>query len=309
MKNIRNFILLVFMAVSLAACSDSDDYNADTAPSFYKPASGRRMVAQVKTTNIIGGRDYSWEHNFSYDAQGRIKQIDSKMVHHRAVQFDNSVRYYKCYITSQANYYYDNDKLRVDYTLSREYPDYQSWNTTESEKDRGVFDDNGTLTRMAAMYLEYSGTQLQRADTSDGLIVMPWRDNRGNVTGYVKYLAMHADNDSVLLDRRNDVKYSSIKNKTNFDFSGYFGYWGVEQATYANRTEYYASYQLAAFGMLGATSPNLPFAIVERDSNGNVVIENGSPKYLYGEWEFDSQDCPVSYTDGTGRRTEIKYVE
>ena len=308
-KSIFYILLMALVSTSLVACSDDDDYNANTAVSPYEPVPGRRMVAQIKTTNSVEGREYSWEHNFEYDTQGRIRQINSNIVHHRAVQFDNVVRYYKCYITSQANYYFDNEKFRVEYTLSREYPEFPDWNTTERSKDYGVFNENGTLAEISSMDLEYSATQLQRAYTDAGLIITPSRDASGNVTGYIKYMAMYAGNDSVMLDRKNDVRYSSTRNKTNFDFSGYFGYWGVEQATYANRTEYYASYQLAAFGMLGATSPYLPLAIVERDSKGNIVKEEGAPKYLYGKWSFDSQNCPVAFTDGTGRRTEIKYVE
>ena len=308
-KKFFYMLLMSLLTVSLVSCNDDDDYNPDTAVTPYEPVPGRRMVAQVKTTNTIDGRDYSWEHNFEYDAQGRIKQINSNIVHHRAIQFDNTVRYYKCYITSQANYYFNDKKFRVEYSLSREYPDYPSWNTTEHGKDHGIFNSNGTLTEIPSIDLEYSATQLQRAYCDGGYIIAPARDAAGNVTGFTKYLAMDAESDSVIMDRKNDVRYSSVRNRTNFDFSGYFGYWGVEQATYANRTEYYASYQLAAFGMLGATSPRLPLAIVERDSKGNVVMEEGLPKYLYGKWEYDSQECPVAFTDGNGRRTEIKYVE
>lgn len=309
MKNILKFMLFALMAVSFAACSDSEDYNADTAVSPYRPVPGRRLVAQVKTTNTIEGRDYSWVHDFEYDAQGRIRQIDSKMVHHRAQQFENKTRYYKCNITSQANYYYYDEKLHVEYSLSREYPDYKDWNTAENGKDKGVFNSNGTLVEFSSIDLEYNMTQLQRAFNDANNIIAPTRDASGNVTGYVKYMALDAEEDTVIIDRKDEVRYSATKNKTNFDFSAYFGYWGVEQAIYANRTEYYASYQLAAFGMLGATSAYLPLGIKARDGKGNVIMEDGATKYLYGKWEFDGQGCPTSYTDGNGRRTEIKYVD
>lgn len=309
MRNIFKVMLFSLLAVSFVACSENDAYDADSAVTPYEPVPGRRMVSKITTTNTIDGRNYSWEHNFIYDIHGRIKQINSNMVHHRAVRFDNAVRFYKCDIKSQANYYFDNERLRVEYSVSKEYPEYPDWNESESDKDYGVFKENGTLAEFSSMDLEYSSTQLQKAHIDGGLIIAPARDATGNVTGYVKYLAMDAETDSVLFDRRNDVRYSSFRNKTNFDFSGYFGYWGIEQATYANRSEYYASYQLAAFGMLGATSSYLPLAIVERDSEGALVKVDGAPKYLYGKWEFDSQDCPVLFTDGTGRRTEIEYVE
>ena len=70
-------LLLFALCVSFAACSDGDDYNANTAESHYKPVEGRRMVAQVKTVNTVDGRNYSWEHNFTYDVHGRIKEINS----------------------------------------------------------------------------------------------------------------------------------------------------------------------------------------------------------------------------------------
>lgn len=302
-------LLLTLLCMGFAACSDSDDYNANTAVTPYEPVPGLKMVAQVKTTNTIDGRGYSWEHNFEYDAQNRIRQINSKMIHHRAVQFNDVVRFYKCNITSQANYYYNDKDIRVEYTLSREYPEFPDWNTTEDGKDYGVFNSNGTLASFSSMDFEYSATQLRKAFAESGMMIAPARDASGNVTGHTKYLVMDAESDSVMVDRKNDFRYSSFKNRTNFDFSGYFGYWGVEQAIYANRTEYYASYQLAAFGMLGATSSYLPLSIMERDSEGKPVMENGAPKYLYGRWEFDSQECPVLFTDGTGRRTEIKYIE
>ena len=302
-------MMISLLTVSLVSCNEDDDYNADTAVTPYEPVPGRRMVAQVKTTNTIDGRDYSWEHNFEYDAQGRIKQINSTMVHHRAVQFDNYVRYYRCNITSQANYYFNDKNFRVEYSLSREYPEYPSWNTTERGKDHGMFNSNGTLAEISSIDLEYSATQLQRVYNDAGNIITPTRDASGNVTGYIKYLPNGTEEDSVVLNRKNDVRYSSVRNKTNFDFSAYFGYWGVEQSIYANRTEYYASYQLAAFGMFGATSPYLPLGITARDNKGNAIMEDGATKYLYGKWEYDSQNYPVAFTDGNGRRTEIKYVE
>ena len=310
MKNILKLMLFAFMAVSFAACSDSDDYNADTAVTPYEPIPGRRLVAQVKTTNNIDGRVYSWEHNFSYDALGRIKEINSNIVHHRAVNFDNVVRYYVCNITSKANYYYNGERFRVEYGISKEYPGYPDWNSRDNGKDEGLFNENGMLTKMSTMDITYSKTQLQRVYADGGNIYEPQRDGRGNVTGYVQRYLMNEGSDSVVFDRSNDFLYSGVKNESNFDFSGYFGYWGVEQGIYANRVEYYAAYQLAAFGMLGATSNYLPSAMLSRDAKGNIIKDdNGNQKYLYGKWQYDAEGCPVSFVDGSGRRTEIKYVD
>ena len=103
---------------------------------------------------------------------------------------------------------------------------------------------------------------------------------------------------------------ANIKNKTNFDFSGYFGYWGIERAIPALYTEYYAPYHLTAFGMLGSTSSYLPLAQLARDNKGKPLTDDsGSQYYLYGSWELDSKGCPISFVDGSGRKTEIRYVE
>ena len=43
---------------------------------------------------------------------------------------------------------------------------------------------------------------------------------------------------------------------------------------------------------------------------GNIIKDdNGNQKYLYGEWQYDAEGCPVSFVDGSGRRTEMKYVD
>ena len=311
MKNILRLMILSLCAVAFVACSDGDDYNADTAVSPYEPVQGRRLVAQVKTTNTIDGRDYSWEHNFAYDAQGRIKEINSSFVHYRAYKFDNVVRYYKCYITSQANYYFKGKNFSVEYSVSKEYPDYPAWNTRENGKNNGQFNANGTLASFLSLDFVYSATQLKEAHADGGNMYLPCRDSSGNVTGYQLFGKNEEGVDSLILDRGREVRYGGMKNKTNFDFSGYFGYWGLERAVPAIATEYYAYYQLTAFGMMGATSSNLPLALLSRDKNGKPVVdeETGSYLYLYGQWELDSKDCPVSYVDGTGRKTVIRYVD
>jgi hypothetical protein len=153
--------------------------------------------------------------------------------------------------------------------------------------------------------------QLQEAHADGSHIYVPYRDAMGNVTGYQTRYLNNDGKDSLVLDRSRDFMYGGIRNNTNFDFSGYFGYWGLERAVPAIATEYYAYYQLTAFGMMGATSSNLPLALLSRDKNGKPVVdeETGSYLYLYGQWELDSKDCPVSYVDGTGRKTVIRYVD
>lgn len=310
MKNIFRFMLLSLCAVAFVACSDSEDYNADTAVTPYEPVPGRRMVAQVKTTNTLDGRTYSWEHNFSYDAQGRIKEINSNFVHYRKIPFDGVVRVYKCIITSQANYYFRGDELSVEYSVSKEYPDYPDWNTRENGKNKGFFNEDGVLESFLSLDLVYSKMQLSKAHADGGHIYVPYRDVLGNVTGYQTRYNNDDDKDSIVLDRSVDFKYGYNKNNTNFDFSGYFGYWGLEKAIPAIATEYYAYYQLTAFGMMGSTSSYLPLAQLARDKDGKPLTDDsGAPLYLYGRWEFDSNDYPISYVDGSGRKTEIRYVE
>lgn len=295
MKTLTKLFILLLSFVAVA-CSDSDGYNADTAETPYEPVPGRRAVARVKTTNTIDGREYSWEHNFTYDAHGRIKEINTGIKHHTARMFLDKVFYYECNITSKANYYYRGKKLDISYTLTGEYPEYPDWNYRESATDNFLFNDLGLLVKLPSLDLVYSATQLHKAYTDAGNEYTVRRDARGNVTGYVVYSTA---GDSIVRDKGRAYGYSQgLRNRTNFDFSAYFGYWGVEQALYANRTEYYASYQLGAFGMLGATSEYLP-----------VSVLNGNGEYEYGTWEMDSEGYPVSFTDATGRKTVITYVE
>ena len=293
------YLFAMAVCCMFAACSDSDDYNANTAESPYKPSPTLRKVASVRTTNTVDGRDYSWEHKFEYDAQGRIKSINSTMQHHRAVSFADVVRYYKCDITSRADYYYKGDVLEVDYVVERNYPEYPDWNTRESGSDRGKFNQAGVLSNFATIDFVYSATSLSAAYTDSGREYLIKRDASGDVSGYV---ITNLEGDSIILDRGQEYGYSRFQNRINFDLSAYFGYWGIEQELYANRAQYYASYQLGAFGMLGAASPYLPISMLGKDEYGNSA-------YIYGEWELDSQNCPVSFTDATGRKSVITYVE
>lgn len=291
MKNIL-FILMLALGSTFVACSDSNDdggYDPNTAETPYKPLPGRK-VASLKTTNTIDGRDYWWEHKFTYDASGRIMEIKSEMQHYEARAGD----YVLCKIYSDAFYYYRGNELEVAYSLKRTYPnDLSIKNSTDSGTDRGLFNSAGVLVRFHSADFEYSGTSLRGAYFDGGVKYNVARDNSGNVTGYVRENENNGEKD----DCSGKYGYSRIRNKSNFDFSGYFGYWGVETGIYANRLPYYASYQLAAFGMLGAISSYLPLSV--KDENGNE----------YGTWELDSRDCPVLYTAPDGRRTEITYID
>ena len=109
------------------------------------------------------------------------------------------------------------------------------------------------------------------------------RDGDCNLTGYKQLMT---STEVVINDKSSAYSYSSLRNRTNFDFSAYFGYWGVEQAVRMISVPFYATYQLAAFGMLGATSKYLPA----------------------GDWVMEDE-CPVSYVAPDGRETVITYCE
>ena len=297
-KTVLKFAILA-LSVSFIAC-DNDEYSrydADTAETPYKPIEGRRMVASVKTTNTIDGREYSWEHKFSYDKHGRIREINSKIEHHNYKEAFGYTRYYKCDITSKANYYYLGEAMDVVYSVERLYPEYPDWNTSVSGKDEGRFNANGVLVKYSVLDLEYSLTSLNTAYIDGGRRYDVVRGKNSNITGYRLYDELA---DTLMLDHSSRYDYSFDKNKTNFDFSGYFGYWGVEQEIPINSSVYYAPYQLAAFGMLGAGAQNLPLGMVLTDSSGNEIT---------GEWVLDKDGYPQSFVDVYGRKTVITYVE
>ena len=290
---------MLVLCVSFAACDDNEysRYDADSAESPYKPMEGRRKVASIKTTNTIDGRDYSWEHNFSYDKKGRIREINSTIVHHYYKEAFGYSRYYKCDITSKANYYYLGDALDIVYSVERVYPEYPDWNAAVSGKDEGLFNANGVLGKYSVLDFEYSATSLYAAYIDGGRRYDIVRSTGGNVTGYKIYDEL---TDTLIVDHAARYDFSYDKNNTNFDFSGYFGYWGVEQEIPINSIIYYATYQLAAFGMLGAGCKNLPLGIVITNADGTKTT---------GKWELDAQGYPLSFVDAYGRKTFVTYAE
>ena len=291
-------ILCFSLGAIFVSCNDI--YDADTAESFYEPVPGKRLVASVKTVFTENGGENIHEHRFSYDAKGRIKTVSSNLVIYSPVvtnYYDTA--YYKCNMVTSANYFYRGEELEVAFTVSTDYPDLPGMGRYSSSSNFGIFNSNGVLNRFSQGAFDYSATMLQQA-FSDGDICFDVAHNSdGNVTGYKKYLVTTGQ---VYEDKVGLYHYHPIKNKTNFDFSAYFGYWGVEQCVPTISRSYRAPYQLAAFGMLGATSPHLPFGIIRRGADGR-------DNYIYGEWEFDSKDYPLSYVDTDGRRTEITYYE
>ena len=102
-KRLFRLLALVLCVVSFAACSEeSDGYNANAAVTPYEPLPGR-LVASVKTTFDENGGENSHEHRFAYDAQGRIKSVNSNVsVYSPVVMNYYDTIYYKCNMTDVA---------------------------------------------------------------------------------------------------------------------------------------------------------------------------------------------------------------
>lgn len=297
MKNIFP-ILLLSLCVGFVSCNE--EYDADTAQSPYEPVPGRRLVASVKTTFMENGGENIHHHRYTYDAKGRIKSVNSDLVIYTPVVKDYiDTAYYRCNMTTSANYFYRGEELEVAFSVSTEYPDLPAMNRLTSGSNYGVFNSNGVLSRFSQASFDYSTTMLRQAYADGDICFDVIRDADGNVTGYKKYIVTSG---KVLEDKSNLYYYHPRKNNTNFDFSAYFGHWGVEQGVPVISRPYRAPYQLAAFGMLGATSPYLPYGVVEKDADGNTEL-------IPGTWEFDSQYYPVSYTAPDSCKTVITYCE
>lgn len=293
---IKRFLGFSLLLASLSFFSCSEDeyskYDADNAKSPYSPIESAYKVKSITTTNRFEGRDYSWEHSFEYDSHNRIKEINVSIVDYRYV--DEIDHYYTRNIKSKAQYYYFDNALDVRYSISWEHPENPLLNSDASGIVDGLFSADGNIIKMASMDFEYSGNTLADGYSDGGRHYVITHDRNGNVTGYTLY----SDNNSVITNKADAYKYSLHENKTNFDFSGYFGYWGVETEMPYNGTPYYAPYQFAAFGMLGSTSPQLPLGRRATTGIGDVV---------YGEWKLDNNGCPVEFVDTDGRKTVITY--
>ncbi len=272
----------ILLAVSFASCDDGRDYSkydADEAESAYTPSKDVRMVKSLRTTANVKGREYLWEHVFEYDKHNRIKEINLLMKRHTKEGFD----YYECNITSKANYYYFGKDLDIRYNIEWEYPEKPLANRSKSGSASAVLNSSGNIIKMSSLDFEYSGNVLRTAYSDGGRRYELLRDRYNDVTGYVAY-----DNymDTVIVDRRDKYIYSTVMNNTNFDFSGYLGYWGFEVEIPYIDIPYDAVYQIAAFGMVGSTSQRLP-----------------------GTWKLDEEGYPLEYAAPDGRTTVVTYLE
>ena len=292
-------------AVVFTACSDdSEGYDADSAVSNYVPSQSGRKVASLYTTNVIDGREYSFRHNFTYDKQGRIKEVNSEIQHHRLWNtVDGRLQNTPCNITSNAKYYYKGEFIDVACSVVGKYPEKPSWDYSRSFTDGGRLNDNGHIITYSqppyeGFECEYNFTNLRSVAFDGGYLFDILRDAAGNVNGHRFTGYDKAGNDSTST-RAGRYQYTAVKNKTNFDFAAYFGYWEHERFVSALSSWPYATYQLAAFGFFGSCGNYLPLC----DSS---LADDFSATDL---WEFDEMVCPVKYTAPDGRVTEITYVE
>lgn len=277
MRKFLYLLMLPFVAVAMLSCGDEEsDYNADAAVTSYVPTEGR-MVASVKTTKESGGRLYSWEHKFTYDAKKRIKNINSDILYHYK---SPAGIWYRCNVSSTANYYFkSNDYMTVRYNINYNFPEYTAWNDSDAGVYGGTFDKDGRLMNFGPFDCDYSNGI--KAYMDNGRIYTLQMNSYGNVTGYV------CDSlDVRVATKLEEYSYSGYDNNTNFDFSAYIGNWVIEREIPDCVNWQYAPFQLAAFGMFGYGGKKLPL----------------------GEWEMEG-NYPVVFTDFNGYRTEIKYVE
>lgn len=274
--------MLLPACLLMLACSDDDNsYNADTAITPYEPMpASYRMVKSVKLSTTDKGREYTYEYNFSYDIQNRIKQINGNT----KTYITRNNRIYEVNITSAIDYFLTGgNSLKVVYNASEEYPDYPDWNRSIGTTNYGSFNNSGVLQRFGPFDCVYSGiTLLKEAHLDNGRKYTIYRDRDNNVTGYQCDSA-----DITLAHKPNSHEYSMIDNKTNIDFSALFGYWDIEREINNNGNWLYAVCQLAAFDMLGTRSRHLP----------------------KGEWELNEDKTPKSCTlQPSGIKVTIEYI-
>lgn len=279
-KSFLYLTILSFFTIAATGCSDSEEeYNADTAQSYYKPLEYDRMVSSIAITSKVENKDYSWTYNFTYDAQNRIKEISGSTRF-----YENNIKEY-CEGTILTKYYYNNETLKIEYTYDIYVPKKNIGNT-KSERLFGCFDkEDGKLISFDSFDCEYEGLMLNKAYTDQGLIFTLEYDRNNNI---IKTYQLDSLGITPIEKTVQEYEYStSYKNKTNIDIASFLGYNIVERITPCNTMHPYELFHLGAFGMLGGRGTYLP----------------------KGEWEFDEQGYPVKYISPKNRTYIIKYKE
>lgn len=282
MKKYFKFLLLLPLFAFVAACSsDEEEYNADTAVTPYKPlpAETYRMIKNIKLTQNYNGRDYSWNYNFSYDAQNRIKNVNCDIAAH--AYSDKKNKWYRLNRNTSMNYYFTGENmLKIVTVVNDEYPETGE-NKSLTTNYIGQFNNAGALVHFGQFDCVYSGNVLEKAYVDNERIYTFYRDRNNNVTGY------RCDSINKTYDYPNTYKYNTIENYTNIDLSGFIGNWVIEREIPVNESTDYPILFLAAFDMLGTRSQYLPD----------------------GAWAADNKGYPGSCTLPSGKKLKIEYME
>ena len=280
-KTLLNLAFLSLLALVATGCSSDEEYNADTAISYYKPLEYDKMVSSIEISSNVSNRDYKWTYNFVYDAQNRIKEIygDARYyVKQDKPQINSYVER-----THSSKYYYDNEILKVKYFYN-EYIIQLDLNNKFSRVLYGRFDkEDGKLISFDSFDCVYSGFELVRAYTDYGTSFgLEYDRNQNIIKSYqIDSLGNAAENTV------RTYEYSTSVNKTNIDFASFLGYNIVEHNIPRNELHPYGFVHLGAFGMFGSRGKNLP----------------------KGVWEFDEQGYPVKFVSQQNRTYIIKYNE
>ena len=278
-KTFLYLTILSLFAIAATGCSNSDDeYNADTAPSYYKPEVHERMVSSIAITSKVDNKDYSWTYNFLYDAQNRIKEINGT-----SRFYESGIKEY-CEGTILTKYYYDNETLKIEY-LYDIYVPKKDIGTSKSERFFGAFDkEDGKLISFDTFDCEYEGLMLTKAYTDSGTIFAIEYDRNNNISKTYQLDSLEINPIDKTIQ---EYEYSKHKNKTNIDFASFLGYNVVERNIPCNMLHPYELFHLGAFGMLGGRGTYLP----------------------KGEWTMDEQGFPVKFISPKNRTYTITYKQ
>lgn len=284
------FSLLAFVATG---CSKDEEYNADTAISYYKPLEYDRMVSSIEIAYKKGNMNNSWKYDFAYDAQNRIKEINGTMNYYsNAMSSNNAYERYEG--TVQTKYFYNNETLTITCIYNTYSPKYDK-SKKYTPKYYGCFDKDGKLISFDSYDCVYNGFELQSAHTDYGTTYCLEYDRNQNIT---KAYMMDDSIGSADVSTIKTYEYSTRVNYTNIDFASFFGYNIIERLVDWNIKHPYEIFHLGAFGMFGSRGKNLPkgeweFAVLDSENPNSEV------NYRY----------PIKFTSLIGMVYTIKYKE
>ena len=291
-KTLLNLAFLSLLALVATGCSSDEEYNADTAISYYKPLEYDKMVSSIEIAYKKGNMENSWIYNFTYDAQNRIKEINGKMNYYSNAMGTNNA-YTKYEGTVQTKYFYNNETLTIK-CIYNTYSFKHDKSIKISPKFYGCFDKDGKLISFNSYDCEYSGFELTRAYTDYGTTYGLEYDRNQNITkAYLIDSLGKADASTI-----RTYEYTTKINYTNIDFASFFGYNIIERLVDCNIKHPYELFHLGAFGMFGSRGRNLPkgdweFAVLDSNNINSEVNER----------------YPIKFTSSQGFIYNIKYKE